>query len=222
MGIISLEKANNLFWLGRYTQRVYTTLRSYTNGFDQMLDKDSTFYEAYCETLNIPNIYTDYHNFIESYAYNTDNPDSIVSNLYRAYDNALVLRDDISSEALSYIHLAQFQIKAAKLSDAPLIELQSVIDNIFAFWGATDDSVDDSKIRNLIKLGKKVELLDLMLRFQKDNTELRRIFHQLDFYLHHVNVDFNKVAYYELALALERGDAADKGMLQSLEKLVYV
>lgn len=222
MGIISLEKANELFWLGRYSQRVYTTLLRYNTGFDEMLDIDTHFYEKYCETLNIPNIYTDYENFITSYCYDTDNPDSIVSNLYRAYDNALVLRDYISSEALAYIHLAQFQLKAAKVSDAPLIELQNVIDNLLAFWGAVDDSIDDSKIRNLIKLGKKTELLDLKIRFQEDNTELKRVFHQVDFYLHHVNIECNKVAYYELALALERGDTANKDMIHSLEELVYL
>ena len=38
MGIISIEKANDLFWLGRYSQRVYSTIKKYYNGFDGMLD----------------------------------------------------------------------------------------------------------------------------------------------------------------------------------------
>ena len=222
MGIISIEKTNDLYWLGRYTQRVYTTLQRYSRGFDEMLDLDYHFYEKYCEKLNIPNIYTDYENFIMSYCYETENPDSIVSNLYRAYDNALILRDYISSEALAYIHLAQFQLKAAKISDAPLIELQAVIDNLLAFWGAVDDSIDEVNVRNLIKLGKKAELLDLKLRFREENEELKRVFGQLDFYLHRVNVRYDKVAYYELALTLERGDEISEDMIHSLEKLIQV
>ncbi|MGN0154329.1 MAG: alpha-E domain-containing protein [Lachnospiraceae bacterium] len=222
MGIISVEKVNNLFWLGRYTQRVYTTLQKYNTGFDEMLDLDIHFYEKYCEALNIPNIYTDYESFIVSYGYDTENPDSIVSNLYRAYDNALVLRDYISSEALAYIHLAQFQLKAAKVSDAPLIELQAVIDNLLAFWGSVDDSIDDVTVRNLIKLGKKAELLDLKMRFGEKNEELKRVFGQLDFYLHRVNIKYDKVAYYELALAFARGDEIGEDMIHSLEKLILV
>lgn len=93
---------------------------------------------------------------------------------------------------------------------------------MLAFWGAVDDSIDDSKIRNLIKLGKKTELLDLKLRFGEASSELQRVFRQLDFYLHRVNIDYDKVAYYELALALERGDAANKDMIHSLERLVYL
>lgn len=220
MGIISVEKTSDLFWLGRYTQRVYTTLQRYTSGFDKMIDVDEHFYDKYCEALNIPNIYTDYENFIWSYGYDTENPDSIASNLYRAYDNALILRDFISSEALAYIHLSQFQLKAAKISDAPMIELQSVIDNLLAFWGAVDDSIDDVIVRNLIKLGKKVELLDLKLRFDEENKELKRIFQQVDFYLHRVNIECNKVAYYELALALTRGEKANEQMIHSLEQLI--
>ncbi|MDD6070446.1 MAG: alpha-E domain-containing protein [Clostridiales bacterium] len=222
MGIISIEKTNDLYWLGRYTQRVYTTLQRYSMGFDEMLDLDYHFYEKYCEKLNIPNIYTDYENFIMSYCYETENPDSIVSNLYRAYDNALILRDYISSEALAYIHLAQFQLKAAKISDAPLIELQAVEDNLLAFWGIIDDSIDDVVVRNLIKLGKKVELLDLKLRFDEDRKEIKRVFEQLDFYLHRVNIEYSKVAYYELALAFERGDDINEETIGSLENLILL
>lgn len=222
MGIISVEKVNNLYWLGRYTERVYATLQKYNNGFDEMLDLDVHFYEKYCAALNIPNIYTDYENFIASYGYDTENPDSIVSNLYRAYDNALVLRDYITSEALAYIHLAQFQLKAAKVSDAPQIELQAVVDNLLAFWGSVDDSIDDVIVRNLIKLGKKVELLDLKMRFREDNEELKRVFEQVVFYLHRVNIEYDKVAYYELALAFERGDEIGENLIHSLERLVRV
>ena len=222
MGIISIEKTNDLYWLGRYTQRVYTTLQRYSRGFDEMLDLDYHFYEKYCEKLNIPNIYTDYENFIMSYCYETENPDSIVSNLYRAYDNALILRDYISSEALAYIHLAQFQLKAAKISDALLIELQAVEDNLLAFWGIIDDSIDDVVVRNLIKLGKKVELLDLKLRFDEDRKEIKRVFEQLDFYLHRVNIEYSKVAYYELALAFERGDDINEETIGSLENLILL
>lgn len=187
-----------------------------------MLDLDYHFYEKYCEKLNIPNIYTDYENFIMSYCYETENPDSIVSNLYRAYDNALILRDYISSEALAYIHLAQFQLKAAKISDAPLIELQAVEDNLLAFWGIVDDSIDDVVVQNLIKLGKKVELLDLKLRFDEDRKEIKRVFEQLDFYLHRVNIEYSKVAYYELALAFERGDDINEETIGSLENLILL
>ena len=45
MGIISIEKADHLFWLGRYTERVFTTLRMFFKYFDEMLDMDNRAYE---------------------------------------------------------------------------------------------------------------------------------------------------------------------------------
>ena len=38
MDIISLEELNRLYWLGRYTERVYTTIREYLLGRDRMIE----------------------------------------------------------------------------------------------------------------------------------------------------------------------------------------
>ena len=39
MGIISVEQVDHLYWLGRYTERVYTTLKIYSESFDRMIDE---------------------------------------------------------------------------------------------------------------------------------------------------------------------------------------
>ncbi len=141
------------------TAREYTAqLKKYYNGFDEMLDGNIMAYHEYCDAMNIPDIYGSKENFVKQYPYDTENPDSIISNLYRAYDNAMVMRDYISSESLAYIQLAIFDIKSAKGSDAPLITLQDTVDHLLAFWGCIDENVDDAETRNLIKLGKMVEL----------------------------------------------------------------
>ena len=57
MGTISLEKRDNLYWLGRYTERVYTTLNIFNKCFDRMLDSDENAYQNLCCRLDIPNIY---------------------------------------------------------------------------------------------------------------------------------------------------------------------
>ena len=63
------------------------------------------------------------------------NPDSLISNLNRAYDNAVVLRESIGSEALSYIRMSVYDMENAAKSEVPLLELQQVLVNIHAFWG---------------------------------------------------------------------------------------
>ena len=174
MGIISAEQANRLYWLGRYTERVYTTIRIYFKKYDAMIDENTDSYEEFCQTVDIPNIYTSKEDFLKRYPFDQENPDSIISNMTRAYDNAIVLRESISSEALSYIQLAIYELNKAAQSHSPLIELQQVIDYLLAFWGIIDDRIDSEQIRNIIKAGKRIERVDLYARFGMEANEIAR------------------------------------------------
>lgn len=174
MGIISVEQTNRLLWLGRYSERVYTTLRLYSNSFDMMIDEITDSYAEFCKMVDIPDIYGSKAVFKEKYPFDEENPDSIFSNLNRAYDNAIVLREEIGSEALSYIQLAIYDMNKARISRAPLIEMQRVIDNILAFWGIVDDSIDSEQVRNIIKTGKRIERIDLYARLGIERKELVR------------------------------------------------
>ena len=179
MGIISVEQADRLYWLGRYTERVYTTLRMFCQSFDTMIDEIGDSYSAFCKKIDIPDIYGDKDTFLKVYPFDQENPDSIISNLDRAYDNAVVLRESIGSEALSYVQLAVYEMNKASISKAPLIELQHVIDDLLAFWGIADDQIDSEQIRNIIKAGKRIERIDLYARLGVAGQELMREVHRI-------------------------------------------
>lgn len=174
MGIISIGQTNQLFWLGRYSERVYTTLRLYSNRFDVMIDEIADSYMEFCRLVDIPDIYGSKEVFREKYPFDEENPDSIMSNLNRAYDNAIVLREEIGSETLSYIQLAIYEMNRARISKAPLIEMQRVMDNLLAFWGIADDSIDSEQVRDIIKVGKRIERIDLYARLGVERKELDR------------------------------------------------
>lgn len=174
MGIISVDRADRLFWLGRYTERVYTTIRLYSDSFDELIDGIADNYVDFCKMIDIPDIYGSKEVFEEKYPFDEMNPDSIMSNLIRAYDNAIELRDEIGSEVLSYIQLAIYAMNKAKISNAPLIELQYVIDNLLAFWGIVDDDIDSEMTRNMIKVGRRIERIDLYGRLHHTQKELIR------------------------------------------------
>ena len=179
MGIISIEQADRLFWLGRYTERVYTTVRMYNKSFDAMIDEKIPSYPDFCRNIDIPNIYKDTDDFMYRYPYDPTNPDSIMSNLYRAYDNAIVLRETIGSEALAYIQLAIYVWTKASLNEAPLIETQKLIDHIMAFWGISDDTIDSEQTRNILKAGKRLERVDLYARVAMPASRIRREVHRM-------------------------------------------
>lgn len=174
MGIISIENTDRLYWLGRYTERVYSTIGGYSKNYDSMIDMDFDSYEKFCSDIDIPNIYKDKEDFINRYCYDAEDPNSIYSNLMRAYDNAVVLREEIGSEPLSYIQLAVYAMNKAKISDSPMIDLQKVVDNILAFWGIADDLIESENTRNIIKVGKRVERIDIYARVGAKRRDLIR------------------------------------------------
>lgn len=174
MGIISIEQADRLYWLGRYTERVYTTLRMFSKSFDSLIDGIADSYVNFCKSIDIPNIYIDKEDFVSRYPFDATIPDSIISNLTRAYDNAIVLRDSIGSESLAYIQLAIYEMNKAAKSKSPLVELQKVNDNILAFYGIADDIIDSENIRNIIKAGKRIERIDMYARLGVGKKELTR------------------------------------------------
>ncbi|MDD6412823.1 MAG: alpha-E domain-containing protein [Blautia sp.] len=179
MGIISVEQASRLYWLGRYTERVYSTIRMFFKSYDRMIDTDDNCYKEFCASVDIPDIYESKEDFLKRYPFDETNPDSIISNLNRAYDNAIVLRENISTEALSYIQLAIYEMCKAKESSSPLFELQHVLDEILAFWGNIDDRIDSEEIRNIIKAGKRIERVDLYARLGAEKEEIQREVHRM-------------------------------------------
>lgn len=206
MGIISVEQENRLYWLGRYAERVYTTVRIYFKSFDSMIDEFADSYHEFCKMIDIPDIYKDKDDFMTSYPFDEKNPDSIISNLNRAYDNAIVLRENIGSESLSYIQLAIYEMNKAKNSDAPLIEMQQIIDDILAFWGIVDDQIEDNNIRNIIKSGKRIERIDIYARLGVGRDELLKEVHRMVPRVEKSGINYDRDKLASIQTAFEKSE----------------
>ncbi len=217
MGIISVEQADRLYWLGRYTERVYTTLKIFSKSFDTLIDGLVDSYVEFCKDIDIPNIYADKEDFVHKYPFDQENADSIISNLNRAYDNAIMLRESIGSETLAYIQLAIYEMNRAAQSKAPLIELQKVNDNLLAFYGTVDDQIDSENIRNIIKAGKRIERIDMYARLGANQKQLEREIQRLIPRVEHSGLDYDsdklkdierlikqeKIDYYKIVYEVE-------------------
>lgn len=206
MGIISLEKADHLFWLGRYTERVFTTLDAFFTYYDRMLDIDESAYRKYCEKLAIPVVYKDKEDFIRKYLFAPEDPNSIYNNMLRAFDNAVVLRDELSSTTLSYIQMSLDCMTQAAGSHAILYDLQPMIDYLFAFWGCLDDNVDDEECRNIIKCGKYLERLDLYMRLDYPYRLIEKEFNKFLNRLHKIRIGYNLSEVAKLTEVINLGE----------------
>ncbi|MEQ8198831.1 MAG: alpha-E domain-containing protein [Clostridiaceae bacterium] len=178
MGIITVEKSDHLYWLGRYTERVFTTLRTFCEYYDRMIDGEVS-YTMFCEKLCIPDVYGSKKAFYEKYLYDENDPFSVYKSLIRAYDNAVVMRSELGSETLAYIQMALNLFIESKTSEIPLIKTQDVIDCVLAFWGSVDEQVSDPDMRHLLKAGKYIERLDLFIRMEYSPTEIAKVLYLL-------------------------------------------
>ncbi|MCD7825057.1 MAG: alpha-E domain-containing protein [Clostridiaceae bacterium] len=191
MGIKSIVKTDRLYWLGRYLERVYTTVLNFKTSYDIMIEEGAE-YEKYCKHFDIPNIYTDTEDFLTKYPFGEENPDSIINNLKRAYDNGIELREEIGSESLAYIQLAIYAMNRAAQSEAPMMEFQKLSDDILAFWGCIDDMIEDENTRNLLKVGKRVERIDLYGRLHKQKVDVVREIHRLSGRINRCSLHYNE------------------------------
>ena len=183
MGTISVEYSSNLYWLGRYVERAYTTLNTFFNYHDKSLDKDKNSYREFLDNLDIKDKYGDHRRFIQGYLYDDADCFTISSTLRLAHDNALVCRNVIGSEALAYIQLAADAFRASRDAKNLRLSLMPVIDYLLAFWGSVDDKIASGEARTIVKCGKLVERLDLYFRFSYKykliNSEYEKLCHVL-------------------------------------------
>lgn len=222
MGIISIENTDRLFWLGRYSERAYTTIRLFSNSYDSMIDTAPTGYEDFCRRLDIPNIYSSGADFIKTYCFSMEDPNSIVSNLTRAYDNCITLREELGSETVSYIQLAIYAMNMAGKSPAPLVELQEVADNILAFWGMVDDDIDSENVRNLIKVGKRVERLDLYARLHMPKDKMLREIHRLAGRIGRTRLNYSEARLKKLQTLIDAPEIDYYEVVRTVEALLEV
>mgnify|MGYP003595176586 FL=1 len=71
---ISATKANRLYWLGRYTERVYTSLHLLRRCYDKMIDGSTDEYEMYYHTMDVADTYPDIEAFKLGLMYDSHNP----------------------------------------------------------------------------------------------------------------------------------------------------
>lgn len=164
--IISAMKANRLYWLGRYEERVYLTLHLLRKCYDKMIDGDAADYETFWQKLDVNNNYASTNEFIRGMMYDETNETSIIKAQIRAQDNAMLLREDILSETLSYIEMSVAHMRRMRdEGNTNITVLQSVTDWALAFWGSTGQRMQNMKALVLLYLGRRIEDIDMMIRF---------------------------------------------------------
>ena len=184
---ITRAKADQLFWLGRYSERVYTTLGRLGQTYDTNVDLETTDFSEFCSALDLPfDPGEELESLVASILYNADDPNSVCASMRAAFGNAIELRPELGTDTVSYVELALINLRASKEPCGRLPRHRSVRDDLLAFWGSVEDGMSSGEAKALLFLGKYVERLELWSRFGTDEAELDRPLRKLVFYLGYV------------------------------------
>ena len=189
MDNVSISKANSLYWLGRYTERAYKMAHIITEFYDRMVDYDLDAYKEFCAKLGITVENTDRDSFTKMMISDFNNSNSIASSIAKAYDNSIILREQIDTESVAYIQLAYNHISRLFNTDFRIYDLQQVLDDLMCFWGAVDDYIIDDYVRDAIKTGKYVERIDLFCRFDRSMYKIEGCQRRLLRYISHLDTE---------------------------------
>ena len=123
-------------------------------------------YTEYLACFGLADTYSDNGDFIRSFLFDEGNPNSAAYSLERAYDNGIVLREEISTDSLSFLQMAKDTLSKAEQSGNVRLALLPLEDILYGFWGCVNEHIFDDEIRNIIYIGKTVERLDLYMRLK--------------------------------------------------------
>lgn len=229
MGTITRININNLFWLGRYTERVFITLNSFFKYADKIIEKGDDFYKKYLADISVPNIYRDSADFFDRYVFDENDPNSIYSNLERALGNGIVLREEIKTPSLSYLQMAADKFRECRGTDKIRYDMLPVRDAIYAFWGSVDNNMTDNDALRIIHLGKSLEQVDMMLRLslpaEETLTALDNLMKHVTRYIGRCKEIINEHSYNTLRAALEAPDMINEKrgfLIECIENLIEV
>ena len=156
------------------------TIRSLIRLHDKVIDKDRTHYVKYLECFGLSDTYGSGEEFFDSFVFDASNCNSVAFSLEKAYDNGIVLREEISTEALSFLQLAMDTLSASREKNASLgVTLLPVEDIIFSFFGCIHEYVYDEEIKNIILCGKDIERLGLLIRLRYKPELIKKEYERL-------------------------------------------
>lgn len=183
--LISATKANSLYWLGRYEERVYITLHLLRKCYDKMIDGELEDYAMFWTRLDANGVYQSSEDFTFGMMYDGENCASVMAAQTKAMDNAILLREDIMSETLSYLEMSVALMKECReRKETNITALQPIIDWSLAFWGSAEQRLRNHKALYIMMIGRNVENLDMLIRFDYPYERVALAYDSLKRYLH--------------------------------------
>ena len=166
--LITAYVATNLYWFGRYLERIEATLLEIVTASDKIIDTDKEAGVKLFKKLEIDIEYKNTKDFLNVAIFG--NHDSNINNLIEyARENAIISRADMYTEAFgSVIELSNLIKHGSYLPHVDCSFLDEVLSLISSIWGKLTRRQKRDTSDYFIRLGKLVEKVDFHLRLEKN------------------------------------------------------
>jgi len=170
--------ADSCFWLSRYVERAENNARLLDVNMQMLLDSPSydggriNFWQPILATLEDQEIFTkvcgeediDQDSVMEFLTFEKRNPNSILSCISSARENARTVREQISSEMWEQLNTLYLYLKSpaarADFLGSPYAFYKRIIDGSHLFQGITDCTMSHSEAWQFIEVAKFLERAD--------------------------------------------------------------
>lgn len=165
--------ANSIYWMSRYLERAENVARFIDVNLNLSLDVPSEFGEQWAPLVNTTGDYEFFnqnyaelnrHNVMYFMTFDKNNPNSIISCVHRARENARSVREIISSEMWEQVNHFYIKVKEAskqqRLLENPHGFYTSVRLESHLFDGLTEGTMSHGESWHFLRLGKLLERAD--------------------------------------------------------------
>lgn len=178
--LLTANSATNLYWMGRYVERISGLLTYIIPAYDKSIDIDINAGKALYENFSIELKYTNAHEFLREAMFGDHASNLCVLSGY-VRENAIICRNYINTQAFGeIIELHAMLCSAAKShSEIDYKLLDNALSLISEIWGEISKISKSHASDHFLKLGRLIERLDFHLRFWDDDEHASNITEQI-------------------------------------------
>lgn len=176
--LLTANVATNLYWFGRYLERIEATLLEVVTAFDKIIDTDKNCGKEMYKKLGVDLEYSSAKNFLNEAVFG--NHHANLHNLINfAKENAIICRTNMDTEAFgSVVELTNLLKQSGLEIDCRFVD--NVLSLISEIWGELTRKQHRQASDYFIRLGKLVEKVDFHLRLGKNKEFSLVVMEEID------------------------------------------